>query len=191
MWPLPWTSRLRSRLPLLASLPLLAGACAGGGDFVALTGDFADYRSWERFDVPGPTTDDGHLTGPRQVWLNARPPAGATSFPVGTIIVKTAGSGDDPTAWTILGRARRDGGAYNADGAPGWEWFGLQADDAGRLAISWRGADAPEGVYLSLVDDTGAPPITSGDCNSCHALFGDNDTVATPALDLSVLGQGG
>jgi hypothetical protein len=151
--------------------------CSGGsappvtGDFVAQNADFKGYQSWTSF-----TIDDGlaagstHVAGKRTIYINQLPPADATEFPVGTIIVKeTAVDGK------IFARAKR-GGDYNATGATGWEWFEL-ATKMGVTGLAWRGKGPPSGeVY-------GGDP--NAGCNPCHKIAVNNDAVLTPALMLA------
>jgi hypothetical protein len=155
----------------------VAGCSGGGavppvtGDFVAQNTNFRGYRSWMSF-----TIDDGlaagatHVAGKRTIYINQLPPAGATEFPVGTIIVKeTAIDGK------IFARAKR-GSDWNPTGAVGWEWFELLTK-AGATGIFWRGLGPPAGeVY-------GGDP--NAGCNMCHKLAPNNDFVLTPALMLA------
>src|SRR4051794_33137893 len=72
---------------------------AGDGDagidapdsFLAFTQTFAPFRTWTSFHSDGPA-DDGtfmpDVLGPRTQYINRVPPAGATEFPVGTVIVE-------------------------------------------------------------------------------------------------------
>jgi hypothetical protein len=154
-------------------------ALPDGDAFVAMQADFAGYPSWEIYPVPAGGT--GHVDGERTVYLNEAPPDGATSFPLGTILVKTI-------AWSggldVHAMVKR-GGGYNADGAVGWEWFELVPDDDGTPVIRWRGDKPPKGeLYGQLpgVVDTGAPPTVSGDCNVCHSTAAANDFVHTVPL---------
>jgi hypothetical protein len=165
----------------------LVGGC-GEPSFVAMQTDFVGFEGWERFDVVDDGSNLGHTTGPRRVWLNYRPGPHDDAFPVGTLIVKAAGEGDDPTAWSVVARAKR-GGDYNAEGAVGWEWFGLTLDEGGVPAVAWRGTDGDGyrgGVGEDDTDDTDEPPVR-GSCNGCHRAAYDNDTVSTPALALDLL----
>lgn len=153
-------------------------SCSGGGgppavtgDFVAQNTNFRGYRTWTSF-----TIDDGlaagatHVAGKRTIYINQLPPAGATEFPVGTIIVKeTAVDGK------IFARAKR-GPDWNPTGAVGWEWFELLTK-AGATGIFWRGLGPPAGeVY-------GGDP--NAGCNMCHKLAPNNDFVLTPSLMLA------
>ena len=157
----------------------LAGAagCSGGaaapadGGFVAQNIDFRGYQTWTSFTLdstsPGGST---HVSGPRTVYINHLPPADATEFPVGTIIVKeTAADGK------IFARAKR-GGDYNKTGAVNWEWFELEVVQMA-TGIHWRGNGPPSGEIY------GGDP--NGGCNLCHKLAVANDYVLTPALRLA------
>lgn len=165
-------------LTLLACLDHTPPPDGTGEVFIALQSDFAPFRTWPVETVP--TTDTGHIAGDRQVYLNANPPAGAESFPVGTILVKTIRweGGED-----IHAMAKR-GGGFNEDGAVGWEWFELALADDGTPVIQWRGASPPEGeAYGSLPGDaTDTADTVTGDCNACHAGAADNDFVWTREL---------
>ena len=147
-------------------------------EFIALQSDFAAFRTWSSAEVAA--GDTGHAAGDRVVYVSAAPPPSAVSFPVGTILVKTitTDSGEDLHAMV------KRGGGYNADGAPGWEWFELVSATGGTPVIKWRGVAAPEGeAYGALPGSEGdtADRIT-GDCNVCHAVRADNDFVHTVAL---------
>jgi hypothetical protein len=173
----------------LVAVAALAGASCGSGGgstpgepiepgtFLAFAADFAGFHSWESFAVGGdPIPDSVHLTGPRTVYLNKRPPSGSKEFPVGTIIVKEVQT-PDLTTRDVIARVKR-GGTYNADGAPGWEWFELQNTADGGVLIVWRGIGPPVGgcSYLGTV---------GGGCNMCHGAADDNDSVLAAPLRLS------
>ena len=138
-------------------------------EFVVSDADFAHYRDWPHLDLPPTANGSFHTSGPRRVYLNQRPPAGATSFPVGTILVKEIlnGSGD------TLAMVKR-GGDYNADWARGWEWMEIVAEN-GAFHIEWRGFEPPPGASYS---EQGVS------CNLCHALARNNDWVQSAALHL-------
>ncbi len=179
-------SRSITRRLSLTLLAAFAAACGGSGDsgaavdggdvFVAFSGDFQGFRSWQSFDVtadaaPGTVHPDAQLIE----YLNKPPPHGSTEFPVGTIIVKEGTDGD------VVGRQYfamvKRGGGENATGAVGWEWFELRNLDAnGSVGIVWRGVGPPAGeVY-------GGDP-TAG-CNTCHVACG-NDAVCAKAVQLA------
>ena len=109
--------RARGRLHARVTLAGAAGCSGGrrraadGAAFVAQNVDFKGYRGVDvvhaRQPGPGGST---HVAGKRTIYINHEPPAGATEFPVGTIIVKeTAADGK------IFARAKR-GGTLQHDG---------------------------------------------------------------------------
>ncbi len=172
-----------------ASLLLLVGCDGGnqqnadGGDwaptiFVAMTEDFKGFQSWEAWHFDGPQEGDGgvHVSGRRDVYLKHRPPSGSTSFPVGTIIVKSFP--DEPTAFgpRTFAMAKR-GGNYNSTGARGWEWFELDLSDPDNPQFVWRGLGPPVGdIYAGT---------NGGTCNDCHGAAIANDSVQAAVLQLS------
>jgi hypothetical protein len=142
-----------------------------GGIFLAFASDFADFRSWpsNTTDIP---VDEGatHVAGPRTIYINQFPPTGATSFPIGTMIVKVT-----ETDGRIFGRAKR-GGNFNPSGAVNWEWFEL-LEGADGVSIRWHGFGPPAGEAY------GGDP--SGGCNGCHGQEPDNDYVLSDWLQLN------
>lgn len=135
----------------------------GGASFIALQRDFQEFRGWERFAVGETPVPPGHPSaGRRFAYLSARPPAGATSFPVGTIIVKAVEEGA-PQEWVLHAMVKR-GGGFNAGGASGWEWFDLEIDAAENALVIWRGYEPPDGQGYG-----GEAADNTADCNSCHA----------------------
>lgn len=181
--------RLRRSSSWLTALALLAGACASssgdsssdaGNDnnvFIAFASDFANFRSWQSFDVtkdaaPGTVHPDAKLIE----YLNMAPPSGSTQFPVGTIIVKEGTDG--PVAGRQYFAMVKRGGGENPMGAVGWEWFELQNAADGTPGIRWRGVGPPSGELY------GGDP--TGGCNSCHvSQCGGNDAVCAPAVQLA------
>lgn len=174
---------LALRSALVGACVLAGVACGGNGDegqsgpaatFIAFERDFAGFRSWEAFhhDAPLPTAGDVHTSGPRTEYLNHHPPHGATTFRVGTIIVKEIESDELHKIFAMTKR----GGNYNAKGPRGWEWFELQGlGDA--PAILWHGVGPADGkVY-------GGDP--NNGCNGCHGAANDNDGVLSDVLKLS------
>ena len=85
------------------------------GTFIAQNGDFKGYQDWASFSLDNPNPGGStHVAGKRTIYINHEPPAGASEFPVGTIVVKeTAVDGKDFRA----GQAR---GTFNGTGAVGW-----------------------------------------------------------------------
>lgn len=170
-------------LTVVAALGAI-GACGSGGDggvdagaptsFIAFSNSFANFRSWTMFHSDGPTpgTQPDDVLGPRSQYINKLPPAGATEFPVGTIIVEARESG----MMSIFAAVKR-GANYNAMGAVNWEWFELLENP---VAIKWRGFGPPAGEMY------GGDP--NGGCNSCHAACGaNNDYICSPYLQLPEL----
>lgn len=172
--------RLRSNITLWASMGALLAGCGApvskttdGGPsevFIATTGSFADYRTWESFDGGTNVLDSVPVDTPRIMYLNRRPPSGSKAFPPGTIIVKEAEGGQ------TFAMAKR-GGDYNYTGSRGWEWFEVADNADGKPVIIWRGTAPPAGQLY------GGLPAAS--CNACHANAISNDFVSGDALDLS------
>lgn len=182
------------------ALALLLPACGGEGDptcggrnddgagavaptdattFVAFAAHFQGYQRWSSMPgVPNPDfgtaiTGTVHDLGPMTVYVNRPPKAGATSFPVGTIVVKEATTGPlgERTVFAMVKR----GGAFNDSGATGWEWFELKNGCDG-VQILWRGVGPPAGEKYG-------GDATAG-CNACHAAGKTNDFVLTKGLRL-------
>lgn len=154
-----------------------------GTTFLAQQRDFADYDDWMPFDTEV-SDEHGGVVGTVTEYLNRLPDEGSEAFPVGTMIVKTVqpAKGEPPA---IHAMAKR-GGAFNKQGALGWEYFELKKSDTGTPVILWRGPRPPSGEqYRSLLrmndlDDS----RMEVDCNGCHMLS-HNDAVLSSALDLS------
>jgi hypothetical protein len=143
--------------------------------FIAFERDFQDFRAWAEIEMPKVQAQGvTHTEGEARQWINGRPPPTATSFPVGTAIVKEV---TDPAKKTrqIFAMVKR-GAAYNRSGARGWEWFELRERSDESIAIVWRGVNAPDGESYA------GDPL--GGCNSCHELAVKNDYVKTPTLVL-------
>ncbi len=135
--------------------------------FIALSRDFEGYENWESVTIDGGTIDTVHAAGPRRVFLNARADAGATEWPIGTILVKEM-------QFTTFAMVKR-GDGYNAKGARGWEWFELLQNIPGELPIKWRGVGPPLGENYSKSGQT---------CNDCHGPNVANDSVLTSGFQL-------
>lgn len=169
------------------ALGLALSGCGGGlppcddSEFVAFASDFDGWAGWRRIALDGPDPRLG--AGPRVVYVNALPPAGARTFPRCTMILKTTERGDDPARWFAVGMAKR-GGDYNAAGALGWEWFDIDLTGDGDPMIDWRGPVPPEGRGYECVlgEDDGAAAEAIGDCNTCHAAAAGNDYVISVPL---------
>jgi hypothetical protein len=140
------------------------------GEFVAFARDFEGFSSWDNWSIDN-TTPAGstHVSGKRTVYINHKPPADATTFDVGTVIVKRT-----ELDGKIFGRAKR-GGTFNPKGAIGWEWFELLEIPTG-LKIKWRGVGPPKGEMYGGDPNAG--------CNMCHRLVPDNDYVFSLGLML-------
>lgn len=167
------------RLSVSLFLCAAAASCGGGStspvvdqQFVAFGHDFAGFESWPSQSLEFPSlAGSPHAAGARTVFINHLPPAGATEFPVGTIIVKrTEADGQ------LLARVKR-GGSFNSTGTIGWEWFELLGASSGVASIKWRGFGPPSGEAYGGNPQAG--------CNPCHLLAASNDYVLTPGLVLS------
>lgn len=164
-------------MAVLASLAIGCGAPSSDG-FVASEADFASFRSWTSFDRGVDPVPPSHL-GHDVIYIDRVPPAGATEFPIGTLIVRADESDPDESAWEIHAMVKR-GGDFNAEGARGWEFFGLIIDASGRARIEWRGEGPADGDGYSAPD--GGAVLS---CNQCHGSASYNDSVLSPVLDLS------
>jgi hypothetical protein len=166
------------------SLLLLAFAACGseaasepaGDTFVAFARDFQKYFTWQPFVIndAGPQGAT-HLAGSRVEYINAFPAAGATEFPIGTIVVKEMAAAVGSAERQIFAMVKR-GGAFNLQGPKGWEWFELQRAPDDVVSILWRGVGPPNG------EKYGGDP--TGGCNVCHGLGAANDFVLGPELKL-------
>ena len=155
-----------------------AGAVADSG-FIALNKDFADYETWQKYEISDGFVSASHLSGPRTVFINKVPPSGSTTFAQGTIIVKQTRAGDKPD-WDVHAMVKR-GGSFNAEGAAGWEWFDLHHNPDGVPLIRWQGEAAPAGENYA----SGSGAVSAGDCNGCHKSAKANDFVQSAVLQLS------
>ena len=184
-----------SRLvPLVAFLPAFSGCSTSpdqgqgqgqgpvvvdAGPFVARVPDFSGFHAWS--STPGvapdgapqpPSGPDGGVhVGPLTTYIDHKPPAGSTSFPVGTIIVKEPDHGAF-TDRQIFGMAKR-GAGYDPSG---WEWFELRNVDANDVTILWRGLGPPAGEAYGTSIEV---------CTACHSGAQRNDFVWTEGLELS------
>lgn len=130
-----------------------------GLDFVAFSGDFQGFRAWPSFTMPAAPDQGGgaHVAGDRTVYVNQVPPAGATEFPKGTIVIKEM-KGADPKLFAMVKR----GGGYNGTGAVDWEWFEVRELSGDSLMdVEWRGVGPPAGEEYA--------GNAEGGCNGCHA----------------------
>lgn len=143
--------------------------------FIALERDFQDFERWPKIDLSNrPRLSETHAAGDAHEYINRQPPSGATSFPIGTILVKSVSKG--AREQDIFAMVKR-GGGYNAQGSPGWEWFELRRRPDDSLGIVWRGVNPPSGEGYS-----GDP---MGGCNGCHQMATNNDYVLAEALSLA------
>ncbi len=155
-------------------------AASTADEFLAFDRDFADFESWTRFerDAALPST---HPDAYSLVYVNTLPPEGSAEFPQGTIIVRVTPVGSVET-WVAHAMVKR-GGDYNADVAPGWEFFDLHlvADGPAHVPhIAWRGAQTPSGDGYMGPD--GGSALS---CGHCHGLGGrSNDSVLGDELVL-------
>jgi hypothetical protein len=157
---------------------------ASSGTFVAFESDFSGFRGWASTPGVAPagappppsSADGGTHVGSLTTYINAKPPNGSTSFPVGTIVVKEP---NDPalTERQIFAMVKR-GGGYNSGGATDWEWFELRNVDETHVTIVWRGVGPTAGEAYA------ATPTL---CNDCHRQAQSNDFVWTAGLELSQL----
>lgn len=179
---------MKPRSIIVCIAAALCAACGAAGDssdagetFLPFATHFRGYTSWEQFSLTGVAAQgEVHITGDRTLYINQRPPAGATEFPVGTIIVKVVHGGQK-----VFARAKR-GGHFNSDqmvggkvvvGSPGWEWFELQPSTGTEdVTFVWRGFGPPTG------EGYGGDP---NGCNSCHATAKANDYVLAQDLTLT------
>lgn len=160
--------------------PSPGGEDAGTAAFIAFKRDFADFLQWEPFHVEGAADHGGvHFAGARTVYVNQRPPAGSTEWPLGTVLVKAM---DDRTVAPATGEpppifamAKR-GGGFNASGARGWEWFGLVMGTDGQPLIEWRGLGPPAGETYGATQQT---------CNGCHAGAGEDAVMSVKLSDVA------
>jgi hypothetical protein len=169
------------KIGVAAGVLMAFGGCGGGDSggvasptFIAYAKDFQGFESWpsETFDdpVPGGAT---HVAGIRTIYLNHEPDAGATEFPLGTIIVKRTSDGK------MFAQVKR-GGGYNFAGAKNWEWFEIGENANGAVFIQWQGTFPPLGEAY------GGDP---NGCNGCHLTMNAvaNDYVIAQGLSLKGL----
>jgi len=170
--PLTWLTRVTALAALVATT-----SCGSPVEpteripFIAFARDFDGFRTWPSKTFESPPTTTTHIGGQRTVYINQLPAADATSFPVGTLIVKeTAADGK------LFARVKR-GSGYNQTGAVDWEWFELSEAAGGAVVIEWHGFGPPAG------EEYGGD--ASGGCNSCHKAAPANDYVLSPWLTLA------
>jgi hypothetical protein len=175
----------------------LATGCAtqsgDGGDggiqppFIPTAENFSCFRNWSSTAGVGPdgapdpsgVTDGGIHAGPMTTYINAKPPHGSTSFPIGTIIVKEQ-KVPPLTQRQIFAMAKRgpdQGMPFSPNGAVNWEFYELQNIDSCNVSIVWSRIPINSDPYASN------PEI----CDECHVLAKSNDYVWTAGLNLSSL----
>ncbi|HEX4456565.1 MAG TPA: hypothetical protein VIA18_01265 [Polyangia bacterium] len=122
-------------------LAVVASSSCGGGhgggsdmtspvpEFIVQDSDVAGFTSWySQPFVADPLSDIVYPPGSRVGFINHLAPAGATAYPLGTIIIKAIENSTDPTTWELFGMSKR-GGDYNAAGAVGWDFMLLRFQD--------------------------------------------------------------
>jgi hypothetical protein len=178
-------TRAAARFIAAGAVAMAIAGCSGGappedqaGLFVAFGKDFVGFRDWpsQSYENPEalalPDAAATHLAGRRTVYVNQLPPAGATEFPIGTIIVKEIESvGTGGTSGKIFARAKR-GGGYNRSGARNWEWFEISEAKDNQIAVVWHGVGPPKGEEYA--------GDANGGCNGCHSAAVGNDYVLSP-----------
>ncbi len=154
-------------------LTLCLTACAADlpadAEFVVQDSDFTGLEAWQSWPITATALGAFHTTGPRIVYLNHKPPPGARTFPVGTILVKTLQNASGDTFAMV-----KRGGNFNAEWAIGWEWLEI-TKKTGAWQIVWRGNTPPDGAGYT---DDGVS------CNLCHAMARSNDWVQSKVLQL-------
>jgi hypothetical protein len=160
--------------------PADGSAPAAPTEFVAQASTFAGFCKWSSAPAtPIQSVPVGiHGLNDMVVYWRQPPPHGATSFPVGTVILKESQDAT-PASRIVFAMVKRKarGAGYNSDGADGWEWFSLQDLGSCSASINWRGPSAP--VLTSYSD------LLVGDCNGCHGKVTSSDYVWDTALQLS------
>jgi hypothetical protein len=140
--------------------------------YIAQQRDFAAYGDWMSFadDVQN---EHGGVVGTTTVYLNEMPPAGAATFPVGTIVVKTMKLADSPDL-NIHAMVKR-GSGFNPKGTLDWEFFELALAKTGVPFILWRGEKPPTGEKYQLLLSKANLALMDAetDCNGCHASAKD------------------
>jgi hypothetical protein len=146
--------------------------------------EFVGVSHWHIFDRGADPVHLDDPTGHATVFVDHLPPHGVTEFPVGTHILRVMGEGDDPTQWEAHGLVKV-GGDFNADGARGWEYYGLamSRDANGDLVATtrWHGVGPPDGDGYASSDPDAGPVLG---CNHCHGAATWNDSIIGPELQL-------
>lgn len=139
--------------------------------FVALETDFQDYDQWTNVDLSNQHA--AHTGADAHIYINRFPSRGASEFPVGTILVKSVK--DDKQTERVFAMAKR-GGAFNLEGARGWEWFELARRSDNSMAIVWRGTNSKDGHSYG--------GGSHAQCNGCHEHAIENDFVQATSMRL-------
>lgn len=169
---------MRATAVLTLMLLLGCGASPAAPDagasstFIALSGDFDGFERWMRYDVGHQVGGSVHVAGARSIFLRSAPPHGATTFPVGTLLVKVVHPESDAGLNDQVFAMSKRGGSFNDGGAVGWEWFELDLS-VQPPSVVWRGALPPS--------RRGYGGGAGGACNECHAIT-QNDFVLAPEL---------
>jgi hypothetical protein len=152
--------------------------------FIAQTEDFMNYEDWTSFNE-----DDAHGEGAGTTtvflkYVYEMPPRGATSFPVGTIVVKTM-QATDGSMFSIHAMAKR-GNGFNSGGARGWEFFELALSPQGVPFYLWRGVNPPTGdQYRAILSKNNVEASTPElKCNDCHASSNFRDGTSGHVAEL-------
>jgi hypothetical protein len=189
-------------LIVVVLIAALAGALAGceapaapQSVFIALDRDVAGFRDWPSVTVGVDSDFEGHPETDRVAFVNTLPDERATTWPVGTVIVKSGlvqdDSGGDVVVRETLHAMVKRAPDFNPAGAVGWEWMELVEID-GTPTIAWRGPHPPDGDDEAYGCRPGLPCEGFGDCNACHAAASPFDFVMSeplrlPDLDASLL----
>lgn len=199
---------VRPHLELIAAVVVVAACaaaltgCADGpapapAVFIALDRDIAGFRDWPSVVVGVDSDVEGHPETDRVAYVNTIPAAGATVWPVGTVIVKSGlvadvndATGDAVVREELHAMVKR-APDFNVTGAVGWEWMEL-VELEGTPTIAWRGPNPPDGDAEFYGCRPGLPCEGFGDCNACHAAASPFDHVMSeplrlPDLDASLL----
>lgn len=138
------------------------GCAATARCCVAVSDNFRNYQQWERFDLNA-EPNVVHEAGRHRVYLNRRPPPGATRFPQGTILLKTVEvSATDVDYFAMVQR----GCDFNPAN-DGWEFLRLVADANGQLLIP-SGGRGPDNAVLQGMGYSDNPTGAATRCIDCH-----------------------
>lgn len=168
--------------PAILALVLVGCSCGAEAptELVADVSDFADYRTWTSFERTRSGLMPAHPNGTSRVYINHLPEHGASTFPIGTIVVRETEIGARDT-WEVHVMVRRSA-EFNPLGAVGWEFFDLRLapDDSTPPTILWRG-EGPANDADGYANEDG----TFLGCNHCHGAAVRNDSVIGSELQLT------